>query len=477
MAKTVLIVEDEQNIAELLRMYLEKEGYSTAVASDGAQGVEQFRRIHPDLVLLDIMLPILDGWGVLQKIRQEAQTPVIMLTAKGETSDKVSGLKQGADDYITKPFEMKEVLARIEAVLRRASGDDKGKARRLTFDKLIIDLDSFELIVDGKRVETPPKEMELLYHLASSPNRVYTRNQLLDETEKQARLLRGEIARTDSVAGNLSAKLERDRAQYGEMVREAYRNYKHNNYLTYIFSSRDFTDVARKITALREVASLRERKLRDIEALTAEVRTEKETLDRRKRSLDSVTQQLTAQKQKLQRDARNARTSIRQMSQKEKTALQRKMAQEQQLDVAISELRKLTKGNTEGASFSTKTTGLRLPVTAGRVKRYKENMAEITGPKGAHVISIYDGKVVDIKRNRITNKYDVYVAHGEYITSYANMGTICVEKGQKVARNAQIGTIGSAVNVMTMETEYKLVFGIYPPNPGQKMRAEECFRK
>ena len=124
-----------------------------------------------------------------------------------------------------------------------------------------------------------------------------------------------------------------------------------------------------------------------------------------------------------------------------------------------------------------KTSGLRLPVTAGRVKRYKENMAEITGPKGAHVISIYDGKVVDVKRNRITNKYDVYVAHGEYITSYANMGTICVEKGQKVARNAQIGTIGSAVNVMTMETEYKLVFGIYPPTPGQKMRAEECFRK
>ena len=304
-----------------------------------------------------------------------------------------------------------------------------------------------------------------------------SRNQLLDETEKQARLLREEIARTDSVAGNLSATLERDRAQYGEMVREAYRNYKHNNYLTYIFSSRDFTDVARKITALREVASLRERKLRDIAALPAEVRTEKEALARRKQSLDSVTRSLSAQREKLQRDARNAKASIRSMSQKEKTALQRKVAQEQQLDVAIGELRKLTKGNTEGASFSAKTSGLRLPVTAGRVKRYKENMAEITGPKGAHVISIYDGKVVDVKRNRITSKYDVYVAHGEYITSYANMGTICVEKGQKVARNAQLGTIGSAVNVMTMETEYKLVFGIYPPNPGQKMRAEECFRK
>ena len=182
MAKTVLIVEDEQNIAELLRMYLEKEGYTTVIASDGGQGVDQFRRVHPDLVLLDIMLPVLDGWGVLQKIRQEGQTPVIMLTAKGETSDKVSGLKQGADDYITKPFEMKEVLARIEAVLRRSSGvSAEKKARRLVFDKLVIDMDAFELTVNGKKVDTPPKEMELLYYLASSPNRVYTRNQLLDE--------------------------------------------------------------------------------------------------------------------------------------------------------------------------------------------------------------------------------------------------------------------------------------------------------
>ena len=182
-----------------------------------------------------------------------------------------------------------------------------------------------------------------------------SRNQLLDETEKQARLLREEIARTDSVAGNLSATLERDRAQYGEMVREAYRNYKHNNYLTFLFSSRDFADVARKITALREVASLRERKLRDIEELTVQVRHEKEELDLRKRSLDSVTRSLSAQRAKLQRDARNAKASIRSLSQKEKQALQRKMSQEQQLGVAISELRKLTKGNTEGASFSTKT--------------------------------------------------------------------------------------------------------------------------
>lgn len=181
MAKTVLVVEDDSNIAELLRLYLEKEGYRVLTAADGLKGVELFRTGDPDLVLLDIMLPGLDGWGVCRTIRQSSQVPIIMLTAKGETVDKVSGLKMGADDYITKPFEMKEVLARIEAVLRRGALPEESPRKRLVYDKLIIDLDSFELVVDGKKVDTPPKEMELLYHLAASPNRVYTRNQLLDE--------------------------------------------------------------------------------------------------------------------------------------------------------------------------------------------------------------------------------------------------------------------------------------------------------
>ena len=304
-----------------------------------------------------------------------------------------------------------------------------------------------------------------------------SRSQLIEANEKQARLLREEIAHTDSIAGDLSAKLELYRAQYGEMAREAYRNYRHNNYLAYLFSARSFADVARRITVLREVAALRERKLRDIAALDEQVQAERQVLDSRKHSLDSVMQRLTSQREKLERDSRNAKASIRTMTQQEKKALQRKMSEEQQLDVAINELRKLTKGNKEGASFSSKTSGLRLPVTGGRVKRYKENMAEITGPKGASVISIYDGKVVETKQNRITGKYDVFVAHGEYITSYANLGTISVEKGQKVARNQVLGTIGSAVNIATMDTEYRIVFGIYPPDPRQKMRAEDCFKR
>ena len=182
MSRKVLIVEDDSNIAELLHLYLEKEGFETAVAPDGGKGVELFRSFQPDLVLLDIMLPVLDDWGVLKKIREHDKTPVIMLTAKGETNDKVTGLESGADDYIVKPFEMKEVLARIHAVLRRFGGEgEETSGKRLTFDKLTVDLDSYELTVDGKKVDTPPKELELLYHLASSPNRVFTRNQLLDE--------------------------------------------------------------------------------------------------------------------------------------------------------------------------------------------------------------------------------------------------------------------------------------------------------
>ena len=182
MAISVLIVEDDKNIQELLQLYLEKEGYAVTVAGDGGQGLTKFRTIKPDLVLLDVMMPVMDGWEVCKAIRAESRTPVIMLTAKGELDDKITGLKAGADDYVTKPFELRELIARIEAVLRRSEGNTaEEKTRRLVFDKLIIDMDAFELYVDGKKVDTPPKEMELLFYLASSPNRVYTRNQLLDE--------------------------------------------------------------------------------------------------------------------------------------------------------------------------------------------------------------------------------------------------------------------------------------------------------
>ncbi len=177
----ILIVDDDLNICELLRLYLEKDGFETIVANDGLQAVEYQSKYSPDLILLDIMLPKLDGWQVCREIRKTSETPIIMLTAKGEVFDKILGLELGADDYVTKPFETKEVIARIKAVLRRIDAEKNIKKREVKYDKLIINLTNYELVVDGNRVDTPPKELELVYHLASNPNRVYTRDQLLDE--------------------------------------------------------------------------------------------------------------------------------------------------------------------------------------------------------------------------------------------------------------------------------------------------------
>jgi DNA-binding response OmpR family regulator len=182
MQHKILIVDDDVNICELLRLYLEKDGFETLVANDGKTAVDYALKYSPDLVLLDIMLPLLDGWQVCRQIRKSSEVPIIMLTAKGETFDKILGLELGADDYVTKPFDTKEVIARIKAVLRRSNDNDKqNQVEEVRYDKLRINLTNYELVVDSKRIDTPPKELELIYHLASNPNRVYTRDQLLDE--------------------------------------------------------------------------------------------------------------------------------------------------------------------------------------------------------------------------------------------------------------------------------------------------------
>ncbi|MFV0351971.1 MAG: response regulator transcription factor [Oscillospiraceae bacterium] len=185
MDKKILIVDDDKNICELLRLYLEKEGYETRIAYDGEAAYTLFEDWAPDLVLLDIMMPKQDGWETCRKIRAVSDMPIIMLTAKGDTFDKVLGLELGADDYIVKPFETKEVVARIKAVLRRSGAGTKEEqatpAKVIEYENLSLDLDRYELKVSGKTVEAPPKEMELLYFLASHPGRVFTRDQLLDE--------------------------------------------------------------------------------------------------------------------------------------------------------------------------------------------------------------------------------------------------------------------------------------------------------
>ncbi len=180
-AEKILVVDDDTNICELLRLYLEKDGYEVAIANNGGEAVKMFQELSPDLMLLDIMLPVLDGWQVCREIRKFSDKPIIMLTAKGETFDKVLGFELGADDYVVKPFDAKEIVARVKAVLRRSGSTEKTDVKEVRFDKLTINLTNYELRVDGKKVDTPPKELELIYHLANNPNRVFTRDQLLDE--------------------------------------------------------------------------------------------------------------------------------------------------------------------------------------------------------------------------------------------------------------------------------------------------------
>lgn len=177
----ILVVDDEQNICELLTLYLVKEGYTTESAADGAEAMRKFQTFAPDLILLDVMLPKKDGWQVCREIRQSSNVPIIMISAKGETFDKVLGLELGADDYITKPFDSKEVMARVKTVLRRVGSVAEESRQEVEYPDLFVSLTNYKLMVAGKQVDAPPKEIELLYHLAKNPNRVFTRDQLLDE--------------------------------------------------------------------------------------------------------------------------------------------------------------------------------------------------------------------------------------------------------------------------------------------------------
>ncbi|MFI3316957.1 MAG: peptidoglycan DD-metalloendopeptidase family protein [Rikenellaceae bacterium] len=311
----------------------------------------------------------------------------------------------------------------------------------------------------------------------SLARQVEQRNRLLEAQERQVELITAEIDTTSMRLTGLNSELSSEQEAYGAMVREAYRNYRQNNFVSYIFASDDFNDMARRIVNIRRVAQLRERRICAIDSLTLSLDSVRVVLLDRKASLDSVIMDIKQQKVNIQQDVNAARSQVSQMSTKERQALQSKALQEQKLSTAIDQLRRLSKGNTQGASFSAKTSALNLPVKGGRVKRYMDNMAEVVGDVGAGVISIYEGKVVDIKQNRITGRYDVYIAHGEYIASYAGLKSVFVKRDESVGKNQTIGEVGAAIDVLTMNTEHKIIFGIYPPSPSQKMKAADCFKR
>ena len=358
-----------------------------------------------------------------------------------------------------------------------AQQSEEEKARiaeqRRIVEQLERDLEEDEKLLKGIKQDKSTAQQRV----RSITKQINSRNQLLNRTEREIGSIERSITHNDELITKTRQAYDKEREAYAEMVRESYRNYKQNNYITYILASESFEDVARRIANIRAIATLRSERLHRMDSLGAALNEQQLSLNTRRQALDSVQRKAEAQRKKLQSDVNSAKKVMNQLSKREQAALREKMKSEERLDAAIDELRKLTKGNKEGASFSRNTTNLNLPVQGGRVREYKGNMAEIVGAKGADVSAIYDGKVVEVRRNRISGKYDVVVAHGENITSYANLDNVVVRKEQKIAKNAVIGEVGASMNLTTMKTEYKMVFGIYSPNAKEVMRAADCFKK
>lgn len=300
------------------------------------------------------------------------------------------------------------------------------------------------------------------------------RNSLIHETEEEMRLLQQQIDSSDSVAVLLGAEIERNRAIYAEMVREAWRNYRQNNYTTYLFSAHGVSDAARRTANLRCIAQMRAEKASQIEAQEQELGEQRAELSRRKHELDSIGASLATERKALQQDISDVRSRLGKLSANEKKTLAEQSNYQKRLDAAAEELRRLTKGNTEGASFSDKTSNLNLPVEGGSVMRYSNNVAYVKGKRGAKVISIYDGKVVKIDRDN-TNRYSVFVAHGGYISTYVHLGSVCVAEGDKIKKNQQIGTVGIGIDDEGRESIY-MNFALYNPS-GKKLNAANCFKK
>ena len=368
------------------------------------------------------------------------------------------------------------LMALPQCVMSQSQSDEE-KARIAEQRRIVEQLEK-ELEEDEKRLNSIKKDKSTAQQrVRSITKQINSRNQLLNRTEREIGSIERSIVKNDSLLSQTQRRYDTERENYAEMVREAYRNYKQNNYITYILASESFTDAARRIANIRAIAVLREERLHRMDSLAKSIEEQQASLSERRRTLDDVQRKAEAQRKKLQGDVSSAKKAMSQLSKREQAALREKMASEERLDAAIDALRKLSKGNSVGASFSRNTSNLNLPVVGGHVREYKGNMAEIIGAKGAAVRSIYEGKVVEVRRNRISGKYDVFVAHGEYITSYANLDNVVVRKDQKIEKNGTLGEVGASVNLTTMNTEYKMVFGIYSPNPKEVLRAANCFKK
>lgn len=298
------------------------------------------------------------------------------------------------------------------------------------------------------------------------------RKDLLDANERSSRELQQQMARTDSTVNAVQQQLNMRRRQYAEMVRETYRNYRHDSYMSFLLSSGGLQDLARRLAVLREVSQARAQRIAEIGELESALLEQRTVQARRSAELDSVRMKIRSENDRMQRDINTARATVRQLSAKEKQALKNKSAQEQRLKIARSELQRLSQGNTVGNTFSKKSK-IDVPVVSGTVRRIVGDVCEVVGRRGARVNSVWDGKVIAVRR--ADNRYEVYIAHGERVSSYSNLSEVSVGKGQNVKRNQQIGVIGSWVNPLSSEPEYKILFQIQSPSGKEQFSLKSMF--
>ena len=313
--------------------------------------------------------------------------------------------------------------------------------------------------------------------IKSLARQVEQRTELINATTTQIRHLNNEIAASTRRVEVLSNNLTLLEASCVEMAREAYRNYRYNSVLAYILSAPTTSEFANRIASLRVATIKRKEQMEHIVSVRSDVQRERDKLSKRRKELDAEKRKLAKRRDALKKSLKSAKAEISRLTKSEREKLRSMDEHRKKLDSAIKELRALTKGNKSGAAFSTKTSGLRIPVSGGRVVQYKGNMAEIVGQKGAAVTAIYEGKVMKVSRNKINNKYDIFIAHGEYISSYANLASTTVKQGDVVARNQKIGVVAQMIDPTTKEMQHKIVFGIYAPSSSIKMQASALFKR
>ncbi len=364
------------------------------------------------------------------------------------------------------------ILLTIATLCPRPLKAQSEAALRKTIDNLEASIEREEKEL-ARLKKSKTSKQQLVNSLA---RQIEKRNALIAARDKQIKQLGQDISAAEQRVGELSLSVAQLESSCEAMAREAYRNYRKNNTLAYIFSSSSTGDFARRIASLRSATKYRKEQIAQLTSTRDAVQKERQALAAKREEVALAKKKLDKQRAKMREERDLAKATIRKMTKQEKSVQASMAEHEKRLSTAIAELRKITKGNKSGGSFSTTTKGLKLPVAGGRVVRYNANTAEIVGSKGASVNSIYEGKVVRISRNKINNKYDVYIAHGEYISSYANLSEVCVKRDDNVLKNQKIGTIATMVNPATMDLEYKILFAIHSPNPKVTMKASNLFK-